>query len=79
MNETNKRNENDTIKQVLYNSKYDIRILNKITLTNDVQEQQEVKIKTKWTKFTHVGRQNKFITRVFKNRFLKSLSRLTTP
>jgi hypothetical protein len=44
MNETNKR-KNDPIKQILYNSKYYTRILNKITRTNDVQEQREVKTK----------------------------------
>ena len=61
MNESNKRKENATIKQILYNNKYNTKILNKITRTNDVQEQKEVITKTKWAKFRYVGRQTKFI------------------
>jgi hypothetical protein len=66
---TNKIKENYTIKQIFNNRNY-TRILNKITRKNYVQEQKEVKTKTKWPKFTYVGRQTKFITR-FKNSCLK--------
>jgi hypothetical protein len=67
----------DTIKQILYNNKYDTRILNKITWTNDVQEKKKVKTQTKWGKFTYVGWQTKFITKY--TQVLKSRSKLTTP
>jgi len=42
MNETHKRNENDTMKERLCN-KYDKAILNKFIRTNDAQEQKEEK------------------------------------
>jgi hypothetical protein len=40
MNETDKRNENNTIKERLYNNKHDTAVLNKIIRTNNVQEQK---------------------------------------
>ena len=61
-----------SIKQILYNNKYDKRILNIITITNDVQEQKEVIAKTKWAKLTYVGRQTNCITQFFKNSNLKA-------
>ena len=64
--EINKRKEYDTIKQILYNNKYDVKILDKITPTNDTQTQGGKK-----NKFTHVGRQTKFITKLFRNTKLK--------
>jgi hypothetical protein len=42
------------------------KILNKITRKIDEQIENEVKTKTKWAKFTYVGRQTKFITKLFK-------------
>ena len=70
--ETNKRKEYDTIKQILHNNKYDVKILEKITPTSDTQTQErKEKTKTKWAKFTYVGRQTKFITKLFKNTKLK--------
>ena len=48
-------------------------ILDKITLTNDAktQGQKEERTKTKWATFIYVGRQTKFITKLFKNTNLK--------
>jgi len=72
---TYSRNETKERRMTQYNRYYitinDTRILNKITWTNDVQEQKEVETKIKWAKFTHVGRQTKFITKWFKNLSLK--------
>jgi len=53
-NETNKRKECDTIKQILRNNKYDVKILNKITCTTDTQKQNEIlkkkgQIHVRWT------------------------------
>jgi len=76
MNETKKRQKkgechNKTYNNKTYNIKYDTRILNKITRTNDVQEQKEKITKTKWAKFRYVGQQTKFITQLFKSSSLK--------
>jgi hypothetical protein len=67
MNETNKRKDYGILKQILYNNKYDTKIVNNINPKNDVQEQKEVKTKTIWAKFTYVGRQTRLITMLFKN------------
>ena len=70
--ETNKRKEYDTIKQILFNNKYDVKILDKITVTNDTKTQERIEEeKTKWATFTYVGRQTKFIAKLFKNTNLK--------
>jgi hypothetical protein len=55
-----------TIKQILYNNKkYDTAILNRVSRTNDEQEHKAGKTKTRRAKFTYVGRQTKFITKLF--------------
>jgi hypothetical protein len=74
MKETNERKEYDTIKQILHNNKYDVKILNEITRTTDIQTQNEIK----GGGFTYFGRRTKFITKLF-TLILKFLSRLTSP
>jgi len=73
MNETQKRKGNDKIQQTIYNNKYDTAILNKVSRTKDVQEHKEGKTQTTWTKFTYVGRETKFITKLFATLISKSL------
>jgi hypothetical protein len=55
------KKEYDTIKQILYNNKYDVNILDRM------KAHKEAKTKTKWAKFTYIRRQTKFITKLFKN------------
>jgi hypothetical protein len=64
LNAINKEKENNMIKQILCNNKY-ISILNKSTTTENKVKQNT--LKTKWTKFTYVGKETKFITKLFKN------------
>jgi hypothetical protein len=73
INETNKRQEYYTIKQILNNNEYDVKILNRINGKTDTKTRIEAKkkAKTKWAKFTYIGRQPKFITKLFKNSDLK--------
>jgi len=47
INETNKRQEYDTIKQILHNNKYDVKILNRINGKTDTKTRNEAKTKTK--------------------------------
>ena len=64
-----KEKENNAIKRILCNNKYDISVLNKSTITEN-----KVKLntpKTKWAKFTYVGKETKFITKLLKNIPLK--------
>jgi hypothetical protein len=65
LNVISKEKENDTIKQILCNNKYDISILNKSTTAGNKVKQDTPK--TKWAKFTYVGKETKFIAKLFKN------------
>ena len=76
INDTNKKKEYDTIKQIMRNNKYDTQISDKIISTinakTKTQTQKETfnietKSKTRWATFTYVGQQTKFITKLFKN------------
>ena len=55
----NKEKESNTIKHILYNNKRDISILNRFSKTENKRKQ------TKWVKFTYVGKETKFITKLF--------------
>jgi len=50
INEIYKEKEYDTIKQILYNNKYDVKILDRIK----AHKEAKTKTKTKWAKLTHV-------------------------
>jgi hypothetical protein len=64
LNVNNKVKEANTIQQILYN-KYDPSLLNNhAPLTNNTKTDLN---KTKWAKFTHVGKETKFITKLFKH------------
>jgi hypothetical protein len=68
-NAVNKEKENNTIKQILCNNKYDISILNKsTTMGNKVKKNTP---KTKWAKFPMSVKKQNFITKLFKNTSLK--------
>jgi hypothetical protein len=53
--------------------KYDVKILNWTNGKTDTKTGNAAKTqtKTKWDKFTQIGRQTKFITKIFKNSDLK--------
>jgi hypothetical protein len=55
----------DTIQQILGNNKYDPSILEEIK--NKKKHKKHDIERTKWAKFTHIGRETKFITKIFKN------------
>jgi hypothetical protein len=67
LNTTNKEKENKTIKQILCNNKY-ICPKKSTTTVNKVKQNTS---KTKWAKFTYVGKETKLVTRLFKNTLLK--------
>jgi len=69
LNAVNKGKENNMIKLILCSNKYDISVLNKFTTTGHKVKQNMPK--TKWAKFTYVGKETKFITKLFKNTSLK--------
>jgi hypothetical protein len=69
---TAKEHEYNTIKQIMQNNKYnppDIDlIVNKHT---EEQEKQGYTNSHRWAKFTYVGRETKYITKLFKNLLIK--------
>jgi len=62
---TDMRKEKGIIQQILINNKYDPFILEKIKHKKK-QQKQEAERK-KWAKFTYIGRETKFIIKIFKS------------
>jgi hypothetical protein len=70
LNSINKEKGNSTIKQILYNNKHDISILNRFTTTGNKNKHNTSK--TKRAKFTYIGKETTFITKLFNNTSLKN-------
>jgi len=49
-----------------YNNKYDPAILNNLSKTKQIAKQEKNNI-NKWAKFTYIGKETKFITKLLKN------------
>jgi hypothetical protein len=80
MNETYTRNENDTMKEMLYNNKYNTAILNKIIRINDAQEQKEErKHRLNGPKSHELDDEPNLLLSYSKTLISKSLSRPTIP
>ena len=62
--------EYDKLKQILHDNKYDISILHKVSNTNNKERKQDTQ-RTKWAKFTYVGIEMRFITKLSKNTGVK--------
>ena len=74
LNNMDKEKEYDTIKQILINNNYDMKILDKtiqtIIANPTTQHNSPTTItqpRTKWATFMYVGPQTKFITKLFKH------------
>jgi hypothetical protein len=65
LNNDNRESENNIIHQILYNNSYDTTLLHKppktITHHNDTTHDK------KWVRLTYVGKETRFITKLFKN------------
>jgi len=70
LNNSNKEQEYNIIKKILYNNKYDPIILNNLSKTKRIAQQEKNNI-NKWAKFTYVHKETKFITKLFKNFAIK--------
>jgi hypothetical protein len=62
-----KDKQNNTIKHILYNNKYDPSILDRFTKTKYKEKHNT----NKWAKFTYIGKEAKFITTLFKDSSVK--------
>ena len=79
MNDENKRWEHLIAKQILANNQYDRKILDntieKFTKTKKREPEEQIQdnntTTTKWAKFTYVGTQTEFITKLLKNTNIK--------
>jgi hypothetical protein len=63
LKDSDKVNEQNTIKQILHNNGYDTSTT--IRLNN--KEPKTKQNKNKWAKFTYIGKETKFITKLFKD------------
>jgi DNA replication protein DnaD len=58
---TNKQKESNTIKQILYNNKYNTSLLNKFTPAENKTRLDKKDTETKWAKFTYFGKKNSLL------------------
>jgi len=63
-----KQKELKAVKLIIQNNKYDTSILNEI---RDKKKQEQINKKTKWEKFTYVGRETRCFTKLFRNTNVK--------
>jgi uncharacterized protein (DUF433 family) len=66
---TRKHIELDTIKQIIYNNRYDTSTLEKITHAKPKRKHDNQN--QKWAKFTYVGKETRQIIKLFKNTIVK--------
>jgi flagellar biosynthesis regulator FlaF len=64
LSKEDKDNEKNTIEHILYNNKYSTTIINKLDKPKNNRKRL---LGTKWAKFTYVGKETKFITKLFKD------------
>jgi hypothetical protein len=69
LNKYNKKAEHVTIKYILKNNGYDASVIKQLNKTKPKVKQN--KNKNLWAKFTYVGRETKFITKLFKESSVK--------
>jgi hypothetical protein len=63
-----RQKEENTVQQILVNNNYDVSTLNKFSKE---KKQKRDTQKEKWAKFTYVGKETRFITKLFKNTNVK--------
>jgi hypothetical protein len=61
------KKKSNASKHILCHNKYDISILNRFFKSENKRKRN----KTKWTKFTYVGKETKFITKLFNDSSVK--------
>ena len=69
LSQSNEKQEENTIMQILSNNKYDPSILNKIKHKKEKPKQNDKN--HRWAKFTYTGRETLFITKIFKKANIK--------
>jgi hypothetical protein len=62
LSDKNRQVENNTIEHILHNNIYKISILNQFNKTEQKGKQE----KNKWAKFTYIGKEMKFFTKLQK-------------
>jgi hypothetical protein len=64
LKDSDKVNEHTIIKQILHNNGYDTSVMTRL---NNKKEPTTKQNKNKWAKFTYIGKETKFITKLFKD------------
>jgi len=68
---SNKETENNTTKHISHNDNYVVSILKKKISKTKHEVQKEKSYTNKWTKYTYIGKETKFITKLFKDSSIK--------
>jgi len=76
LDQNKKQKEMNTVKQILKHNNYETAVLEKIY--NKTRKQEQDNRKKKWEKFTYIGSETRYITKLFKNSNVKSLTPLIT-
>jgi ribosomal protein S8E len=71
LNHENKEKEKNTIQQILHKNKFDTSLADKFTHTPHKREEQPIRDK-KWAKLTYIGKETKYITKLFKDSAIKT-------
>jgi uncharacterized protein (UPF0335 family) len=69
LDQAKRQKEMDIVKQIIKSNKYDTQTLNKICNKREKQEQDNRK--KKWARFTHMVKETRYITKLFKNTDVK--------
>jgi hypothetical protein len=69
LSDSNEQTENNIIEHLLQNNNYKDSIINQLSKTK--QKVKQEKEGFKWAKFTYIGKETKFITKLFKNSAVK--------
>jgi hypothetical protein len=69
VSDKNRQVENNTIEHILHNNNYKTSILNQFNKTK--QKEKQEKERNKWAEFTYIGKETKFVMKLFKNSSIK--------
>jgi hypothetical protein len=65
INAADEEEDRNKIKHIVISDKYDVSIINRLEKPKNNSKKQ--KSETKWAKFTYIGKETKFITKLFKD------------
>jgi hypothetical protein len=71
LNHKNRKKEKNTIQYILHNNKFDVSLIDTLTHTHRRKEERPIDNR-KWAKFTYIGNETRYITKLFKESTVRS-------